>query len=68
MVLEEVLELDFERIDFSDFEIEIKKKTDANMEKIMKKIQSTVDSLRPDDAKQQTENLLKEDAKRCFNQ
>ena len=68
VVLEEVLELDFERIDFSDFEIEIKKKTDANMETIMKKIQSTVDSLRPEDAKQQTENLLKEDAKRCFNQ
>lgn len=68
VVLKEVLELDFERIDFSDFEVEIKKKTDANMEKIMKKIQSTVDSLRPEDAKHQTENLLKEDGKRCFNQ
>jgi hypothetical protein len=68
VILEGVLELDFDRIDFSDFEVDMKKKVDADMPKIMKKIQSTVESLRPETAKKQTENLLKEDMKRCLNQ
>jgi hypothetical protein len=67
VILEELLGLDFERMDFSDFEVAIKKKTDANIPDIQKKIQATVDSLRPEEAKSQTETLLKEDMRKCFD-
>lgn len=67
VVLEQLLGLDFDRIDFSDFEVDIKKKVDAKLPDIQKKIKSTVDSLSPNSAKSQTENLLREDMKKCFD-
>ncbi len=67
VILEQLLGLDFDQMDFSDFEVAIKKKVDADIPNIQKKIESTVDSLRPEAAKSQTESLLREDMKKCFD-
>lgn len=61
--LEDALKVDMEKVDFSDFEIEMKKSIDTDS--IMKKIQSTLKGFNPDQAKKQTENLLKEDFRKC---
>lgn len=67
VILEQLLGLDFGQMDFSDFEVAIKKKVDADISNIQKQIQSIVDSLRPETAKSQTESLLREDMKKCFD-
>ena len=67
VILEQLLGLDFDQMDFSDFEVSIKKNVDADIPNIQRKIESTVDSLRPEAAKSQTESLLREDMKKCFD-
>lgn len=61
--LSDLLEVDFEKIDFSDFEVEMKRSIDTDA--IQKKIQSSVDSMSPKGAQLQTDALLREDKKKC---
>ncbi len=61
--LKNLLEVDLEKIDFSDFEVEMKRTVDP--EAIQKKIQSSIDSINPSQAKNQTDYLLREDKKKC---
>jgi hypothetical protein len=64
LVLEQIPQLNFEIMDLSDIEKDLMEKIDQDA--IAEKIKSTAGSFNAEDVKRQTENLLREDKKRCF--
>jgi len=65
LLLEQIPQLDFEIMDLSDIEKDLMGKIDQDA--ISEKIKSTAGSFNARDAQRQTENLLREDKKRCFD-
>ena len=65
LILEQIPQLDFEIMDLSDIEKDLMGKIDQDA--IAEKIKSTAGSFNARDAQRQTENLLREDKKRCFD-